>query len=81
MIKKGDGAGVKEYWLINPNDKSLLIFELDKNGKYQPTKPLTMGDVARSRVLTGFAVDLDEVFVNVVEEPEEGYYAEPVRRI
>lgn len=74
-------AGVKEYWLVNPNDVSLLIFELDKNGKYQPTKPLTMGDKATSQVLTGFSVDLDEVFVNVVEEPEEGYYAEPVRRI
>ena len=74
-------AGVKEYWLVNPNDKSLLIFELDKNGKYQPTKPLTMGDVGRSKVLTGFAVDLDEVFVNVVEEPEEGYYPEPVKRL
>jgi hypothetical protein len=40
-----------------------------------------MGDKATSQVLDGFSVDLDELFVNVVEEPEEGYYAEPVRRI
>jgi Uma2 family endonuclease len=74
-------AGVKEYWLVNPNDKSLIIFVLDDSGKYQPSKPLTMGDKATSQVLDGFSVDLDELFVNVVEEPEEGYYAEPVRRI
>jgi Uma2 family endonuclease len=72
-------AGVKEYWLVNPNDKSLIIFVLDEKGKYQPAKPLTMGDVAKSHTLTGFTVDLDEVFVNVVEEPEEGYYPDVVR--
>jgi Uma2 family endonuclease len=74
-------AGVKEYWLVNPNDKSLIIFVLDENGKYLPSKPLTSGDIATSKVLNGFSVDLEEVFVNVVEEPEEGYYAEPVIRI
>lgn len=74
-------AGVKEYWVVNPNDTSLIIFLLDGNGKYQPSKPLTMGDKAISHVLPGFSVDLDEVFVNVVEEPEEGYYPGPVKRI
>lgn len=74
-------AGVKEYWLVNPNDKSLIIFVLDEHGKYLPSKPLTSGDIATSKVLSGFAVDLEEVFVNVVEEPEEGYYAQPVTRL
>ena len=72
-------AGVKEYWFVNPNDKSLIIFLLDDKGKYQPSKPLTIGDVAKSQILTGFSVDLDDVFVNVVEEPEEGYWPNAVR--
>lgn len=74
-------AGVKEYWLVNPNDRSLIIFVLDDQGKYQPAKPLTLGDIATSKTLVGFSLNLDEVFVNIVEEPEEGYYAEPVNRI
>lgn len=72
-------AGVKEYWLANPNDKSLIIFVLNKTGHYTPAKPLTLGDVARSSVLPGLAIDLNEVFANVVEEPEEGYYPNAVR--
>ena len=72
-------AGVPEYWLVNPTDKSLIIFVLNDNGKYQPAKPLTMGDIATSKTLTGFSVNLDDVFVNVVEEPEEGYYPNTVR--
>lgn len=74
-------AGAKEYWLVNPNDKSLIIFVLDEQGNYQPAKPLTLGDIATSKTLVGFSINLDEVFVNIVEEPEEGYYAEPVNRI
>ncbi len=27
--------GVIEYWIIHPNDETLTIFFLDKNGKYQ----------------------------------------------
>ena len=74
-------AGIPEYWLVNPNDRSLIIFTLNQQGQYQASKPLTSGDVATSQVLTGFAVDLDEVFINLVEEPEEGYYSNAVVRI
>jgi Uma2 family endonuclease len=71
-------AGVKEYWLVNPIDKSLIIFVLDETGHYKPAKPLTMGDMARSTVLPGLAINLSDVFANVVEEPEEGYYPNAV---
>lgn len=64
-------AAVKEYWIVNPNDYSLNIFLLDENGQYQPTKPLTHGDVARSAVLPGFELALDDLFIDVVEEPLE----------
>lgn len=66
-------AGVKEYWVVNPNDHSLNIFLLDENGQFQPTKPLTRGDVAKSRVLPGFELLLDDLFSDVVEEPLEYY--------
>jgi Uma2 family endonuclease len=66
-------AGVKEYWIIHPQDRSLIIFLLDDSGKYQPSKPLTNGDMAASHILPGFVLDLNELFVDVVEEPEETY--------
>ncbi len=72
-------AGVKEYWIVNPHDRSLIIFILDDKGFYQPSKPLTQGDKAHCIVLPGFELDLDELFVDVVEEPETTYPEETVR--
>lgn len=72
--------GIKEYWLVLPAGRSLIIFTLDDQGIYQAAKPLTRGDKAVSRVLPGFTIELDEVFANIVEEPEEGYGME-MRRV
>ncbi len=72
-------AGVKEYWIVQPQDRSLIFFKLIENGRYQPAKPLTKGDKATSNVLPGLEIDLDELFVDLVEEPEEGYYQDAKR--
>ncbi len=74
-------SGVSEYWIVHPNDKTLSIFLLDDQGKYVVSKPLTYGDIAESRVLQGLQIDLNEVFLDVVEEPEEGYLPEGVKRL
>ena len=74
-----ENAGVKEYWIVNPHDRSLIIFILDEMNHYQPSKPLTRGDKAHSIVLPGFELDLDELFVDVVEEPEASYPEGTVR--
>ncbi len=66
-------AGVKEYWIVHPQDRSLIIFTLTAAGQYQPSKPLTKGDLATSQVLPGLAIDLDELFIDVVEEPQALY--------
>jgi Uma2 family endonuclease len=71
-------AGVREYWVVHPQDKTLIIFLLE-DGQYKPAKPLTKGDVATSAVLPGLNVDLDELFMDIVEEPEEGYHPNAVR--
>jgi Uma2 family endonuclease len=67
-------AGVSEYWIVHPQDKTLVIFTLNE-GKYNPSKPLTKGDIAMSKVLPGFTLDLNELFIDLVEEPEEEYGA------
>lgn len=73
-------AGVKEYWIVQPQDRSLIIFTLNEKGQYQPAKPLTIGDKTSSSVLPGLEIDLDELFIDVVEEPKEIYPLE-VKRI
>ena len=72
---------VKEYWVVHPNDKTLNIFLLDHSGKYVPSKPLTYSDIVESKVLVGLKLDLNEIFQDVVKEPEEGYLQEGVQRL
>lgn len=73
-------AGVKEYWIVQPQDRTLIIFTLTEAGHYQPYKPLTTGDIATSQVLPGLAIDLDGVFSDLIEEPEE-FYEAGVKRV
>jgi Uma2 family endonuclease len=54
--------GVKEYWLVSPGDKTLLMYTLDVKGKYQPSKLFTLSEKVHSEVLPGFELDLDGVF-------------------
>ena len=55
-------AGVSEYWILHPEEKTFLKYTLDADGKYQPSRLLTLGDVVTSPVLPGFSLSLDEVF-------------------
>jgi len=54
-------SGVKEYWIIQPNEQTLVINFLDK-GVYVPSRLFTLGDVVESKSVMGFKLDLDEVF-------------------
>lgn len=73
-------AGVREYWVIHPTDKSLIKFVLNQAGKYEPSKPLTRGDIVVSTTLPGFQMDLNELFSDIVAEPEVDYELN-IRRI
>ena len=54
--------GVKEYWVVGPSEKTLLIYTLDRYGKYHPSQLYVRSDTVRSSVLAGFALDLSDVF-------------------
>ncbi|MEO5600346.1 MAG: Uma2 family endonuclease [Cyclobacteriaceae bacterium] len=66
-------CGIKEYWIVHPGERSLIIFTLNNEGVYQASKPLTRGDKVVSNVIGGLELQLDEIFSDTVEEPEEGY--------
>lgn len=68
-----ESAGVKEYWLVNPMDRSVVIFVLQATGQYQPAKPLTYGDKATSQVLAGLVIEVDDLFITLAEEEAVNY--------
>ncbi|HLW19608.1 MAG TPA: Uma2 family endonuclease [Cyclobacteriaceae bacterium] len=54
-------SGVKEYWIIHPSERTLLIYSLH-DGNYVPSRLLTSGDKVASAILPGFSLDLEEFF-------------------
>ena len=56
-----EASGVKEYWVIHPDERTLLIYTLE-GAKYLPSRLFTLGDRVKSKALPGFELDLDEVF-------------------
>lgn len=54
-------SGVKEYWVIHPNECTLIIYTLI-DGKYKTSKIFTHGDNVASQAVEGFVLDLEEVF-------------------
>jgi Uma2 family endonuclease len=57
-------SGVKEYWIIQPYELTLMIYTL-VNKKYIPSKLFTSGDIVESKCIKGFKLDLEEIFSNL----------------
>jgi len=55
-------AGVKEYWIVSPSEKTFFRYILDEKGKFQPTKLLTEGEEVTTPIMPGFKLILEEVF-------------------
>jgi Uma2 family endonuclease len=56
-------AGVKEYWVVHPQEQTLLIYTLDQHGCYRGTlKPYVRTDKVSSQCLPGLEINLEEVF-------------------
>ncbi|GAA0877215.1 Uma2 family endonuclease [Algoriphagus jejuensis] len=56
--------GVKEYWVIHPEQQTFFIYTLI-DSKYQPSHLLTSGDVVESVAVPGFVLDLEEFFGDI----------------
>lgn len=54
-------AGVKEYWVIHPNEQTLLIYSL-VGGKYQSSRLFVSGDIVESACIEGFQLNLEDIF-------------------
>ena len=57
-------AGVPEYWIVQPQQKSILIYVMHK-GKYIGLKPFGEDEIAAGRVFPNMKIEVNEVFANV----------------
>ncbi len=58
-----EDAGVLEYWIIHPQEKTFMKYILS-DGKFIPSKLLTIGDEVTTPVLPGFILSLDDFFAD-----------------
>ena len=54
-------AGVREYWIVDPRARTVEVFVLEE-GSYTLIAKLGAGDTVRSRVLSGFEVNVGDIF-------------------
>jgi Uma2 family endonuclease len=54
-------AGVKEYWVVSPQDNTFIVNML-VNNKYVPSKIMVAGDTITTPILPGFLLDLEQLF-------------------
>ncbi|MCX6582083.1 MAG: Uma2 family endonuclease [Candidatus Aminicenantes bacterium] len=55
--------GVKEYWLVSPDDKTVEVFILGENGKYGRPEYYTEEKIIPCFTLEGLSINLAEIFV------------------
>jgi Uma2 family endonuclease len=54
-------AGIREYWIVDPQDKRITVLALD-GSSYVEHGVFTPGRAASSRLLAGFDIDVKAVF-------------------
>ena len=55
-------AGVKEYWMLEPNDKAAFVYVLNEEGKYIGLPPITVDHTIQSPTFPGLNVALKKIF-------------------
>lgn len=55
-------AKIPEYWIVNPEHEFVIIYTLNKKGKYISSLPYTSDDIIESQSIKGFKLALAEIF-------------------
>lgn len=55
-------AGVREYWIVDPQDQTVVVYLLNENNSLKATELYTAKDIAKVTVLNGCEIDLSKVF-------------------
>ena len=59
---KYERAGVREYWIVDPEGKTVRIFILGEDGRYGPPLLFMEGDRATVGIFPDLEIDLAELF-------------------
>ena len=57
-------SGVKEYWVVSPQDDTFIIYTLI-DGKYDASRLMVAGDTITSPLLQKFSLNLADLFENM----------------
>lgn len=57
-------AGVLEYWIVNPSEKMIQVFQLNEQGRYIGLPPVVEGDILTTPIVPNLEVDVTEVFAD-----------------
>ncbi len=60
-------AGVKEYWLVSPQDQWMQVHTL-ADGRFQASPDFVPGNTVTSSVLPGFSLDITALFKDITPE-------------
>lgn len=55
-------AGVREYWIVDPENRSVMVFLPDRNGSFRLHEDYGRADVAKVSTLDGCFIELNKVF-------------------
>ncbi len=55
-------AKIPEYWLVDPERESIIVYTLNEEQKYVGSKPYMEGDTIKSTTLTGFELVVASIF-------------------
>jgi len=78
-LKLYEQSGVPEYWVVDPFDGIIHVFVMNDDGKYLNRYPVTSEDTLRSEKIPGLLIQMEDVFPDILKEPEE-LYGQDVRR-
>jgi Uma2 family endonuclease len=64
LVKLGlyQRAGVREYWIVDPENKTVRVMLLDNGGSFQLHEIYSHDDVAKINILDGCFIELAKVF-------------------
>lgn len=57
-------AGVLEYWIANPTEKMIQVFQINEQGRFIGLPPVVEGDLLTTPVIPNLEVNVTEVFAD-----------------
>ena len=64
-FNKYEKAGVKEYWIVEPDGKFVSVFTLQENNRYGRPENYTDKDKLKVSVFPDLEIDLGMVFARI----------------